>query len=51
MANMQQNNTVGHLRRNALNVLGAVALAMAFMGPATSVFFNTQPAASGAGGR
>jgi amino acid transporter len=41
--------TVGHLRRNALTVIGAVALSMAFMGPATSVFFNTQPAASGAG--
>jgi amino acid transporter len=49
MADIQQNNTVGHLRRNALNVLGAVVLAMAFMGPATSVFFNTQPAATGAG--
>src|SRR5579871_3318330 len=39
----------GQLRRNAISVIGAVALAMAFMGPATSVFFNTQPAASGAG--
>jgi amino acid transporter len=39
----------GSLRRDALSVLGAVAMAMAFMGPATSVAFNTQPAAGGAG--
>ncbi len=42
-------NESGRLRRNAISVIGAVALAMAFMGPATSVFFNTQPAAGGAG--
>ena len=42
-------NKVEHLRKNAISVIGAVALSMAFMGPATSVFFNTQPAASGAG--
>jgi amino acid transporter len=46
---LAQQNKAGHLRRNAISVIGAVALAMAFMGPATSVFFNTQPAASGAG--
>lgn len=49
MAASQQQGRFGHLRRDAINVLGAVALAMAFMGPATSVFFNTQPAAIGAG--
>lgn len=49
MANSKQHNGKGRLRRNAITVLGAVALSMAFMGPATSVFFNTQPAAGGAG--
>ncbi len=49
MALTQQQNEFGRLRRNAISVIGAVALAMAFMGPATSVFFNTQPAAIGAG--
>ena len=49
MVNSQQSNGKGRLRRNAISVLGAVALSMAFMGPATSVFFNTQPAAGGAG--
>src|SRR5258708_36786302 len=49
MALTQQQNGFGRLRRNAISVIGAVALAMAFMGPATSVFFNTQPAAIGAG--
>ncbi len=44
-----QHHKGGQLRRNAISVIGAVALSMAFMGPATSVFFNTQPAASGAG--
>jgi amino acid transporter len=39
----------GSLRRDALSVVGAVAMAMAFMGPATSVAFNTQPAAAGVG--
>ncbi|MBA2284755.1 MAG: APC family permease [Ktedonobacteraceae bacterium] len=48
MLNAQQTGK-GRLRRNAISVLGAVALSMAFMGPATSVFFNTQPAAAGAG--
>jgi amino acid transporter len=42
-------NQAGGLRRNALSVVGAVAMAMAFMGPATSAAFNTQPAAGGAG--
>jgi amino acid transporter len=45
----QQQNRFGRLRKDAISVIGAVALAMAFMGPATSVFFNTAPAASGAG--
>ncbi|MFI1581654.1 APC family permease [Embleya sp. NPDC020630] len=39
----------GSLRRNTLSVFGAVAMCMAFMGPATSVAFNTPPAAAGAG--
>ncbi|HVB73270.1 MAG TPA: APC family permease [Ktedonobacteraceae bacterium] len=46
---LTQQSKVGQLRKNAISVIGAVALAMAFMGPATSVFFNTQPAAGGAG--
>ncbi len=49
MAISQQRNRMGRLRKDAISVLGAVALSMAFMGPATSVFFNTQPAAIGAG--
>lgn len=40
----------GRLRRDTLSVVGSAAMAMAFMGPATSVAFNTQPAAKGAGG-
>jgi amino acid transporter len=39
----------GGLRRDALSVVGAVAMAMAFMGPATSAAFNTEPAAAGIG--
>jgi amino acid transporter len=39
----------GLLQRNAISVLGAVALAMAFMAPGGSTFFETQPAAAGAG--
>src|SRR5215469_6324017 len=49
MAQTQPQNKFGRLRKDAINVIGAVALAMAFMGPATSVFFNTAPAVSGAG--
>src|ERR1700730_3954470 len=49
MALPQQQNRFGRLRKDAISVIGAVALAMAFMGPATSVFFNTQPATMGAG--
>ncbi len=49
MALTQPQHRFGRLRKDAINVIGAVALAMAFMGPATSVFFNTQPAAIGAG--
>jgi amino acid transporter len=37
------------LKGDALTVVGAVVMAMAFMGPATSVFFNTPPAVAGAG--
>jgi amino acid transporter len=37
------------LRRNTLSVATSVAMCMAFMGPATSVAFNTAPAAGGAG--
>jgi amino acid transporter len=37
------------LRRNTLSVGTSVAMCMAFMGPATSVAFNTAPAAGGAG--
>jgi amino acid transporter len=37
------------LKKNAIGVLGAVVISMAFMGPATAVFFNTAPMASGAG--
>jgi amino acid transporter len=37
------------LRRNTLSVATSVAMCMAFMGPATSVAFNTYPAAGGAG--
>jgi amino acid transporter len=39
----------GHLRSNAIGVLGAVVISMAFMGPATAVFFNTGPMVGGAG--
>jgi amino acid transporter len=39
----------GELRKNAIGVLGAVVISMAFMGPATAVFFNTAPMVSGAG--
>jgi amino acid transporter len=49
MAQLTRTSGSGRLRRNAISVLGAVAIAMAFMGPATSVFFNTPPAVSGAG--
>ena len=37
------------LKKDAIGVLGAVVISMAFMGPATAVFFNTAPMASGAG--
>ncbi|MCP2338325.1 APC family permease [Actinomadura rupiterrae] len=37
------------LRRGALGAVGAAVISMAFMGPATSVFFNTPLAASAAG--
>lgn len=37
------------LRRNAIGAPGAAVVAMAFMAPATSVYFNTSLAAAGAG--
>lgn len=48
------NTTASHtsqstLKKNSLNIVGSVAMCMAFMGPATSVAFNTEPAANGAG--
>lgn len=39
----------GRLRHGAIGVVGAVVISMAFMGPATAVFFNTAPMAGGAG--
>src|SRR5437764_11002134 len=39
----------GRLRSNAIGVIGAVVISMAFMGPATAVFFNTAPMTAGAG--
>jgi len=37
------------LKRDTLSIAGSVAMCMAFMGPATSLAFNTSPAAAGAG--
>ncbi|MFC6878385.1 MULTISPECIES: APC family permease [Actinomadura] len=37
------------LRKGALSAVGAAVISMAFMGPATSVFFNTPLAAAAAG--
>lgn len=37
------------LKRDTLSLAASVAMCMAFMGPATSVAFNTAPAAGGAG--
>lgn len=45
MATTDSSTRRGHLRRDAISALGAATIAMAFMGPATSVFFNTPPAA------
>ncbi len=39
----------GRLRGDAIGVIGAVVISMAFMGPATAVFFNTAPMTAGAG--
>lgn len=39
----------GRLHSDAIGVVGAVVISMAFMGPATAVFFNTNPMAAGAG--
>jgi amino acid transporter len=50
VATEREAETGNGLRRNALGVLGAVALAAAFMGPATSVYFGSIPAAGRAGG-
>jgi len=37
------------LKRDTLSIAGSVAMCMAFMGPATRIAFNTNPAAAGAG--
>jgi amino acid transporter len=44
-----QTEKEGRLRGGALGVIGAVVISMAFMGPATAVFFNTAPMTAGAG--
>lgn len=49
MAQVQKEGRFGVLKRDGLSIIGAVALAMAFMAPAGSTFFETQPAAAGAG--
>jgi amino acid transporter len=49
MARTQVGAQTSRLRKDAISGLGAAVLAMAFMGPATSVFFNTSLAAAGAG--
>src|SRR5215217_3230958 len=49
MARTQVGAETSRLRKDAISGLGAAVLAMAFMGPATSVFFNTSLAAAGAG--
>jgi amino acid transporter len=45
----EDEGTSGRLRGNAIGVIGAVVISMAFMGPATAVFFNTAPMTAGAG--
>lgn len=49
MAVITEEGRQNRLRRNALGVLGPVALAAAYMGPATSVYFGTFPGLSRAG--
>lgn len=49
MARMRVGSESNRLRKDAIGGLGAAVLAMAFMVPATSVFFNTSLAAAGAG--
>ena len=46
---VKDKSTTGRLRGNAIGVIGAVVISMAFMGPATAVFFNTAPMTAGAG--
>jgi amino acid transporter len=46
MTRSGSSDTKGGLRKNAISALGAATIAMAFMGPATSVFFNTAPGAA-----
>jgi amino acid transporter len=36
----------GHLKGNAIGAIGAAVMSMAFMGPATSIAFNTAPGAA-----
>jgi amino acid transporter len=45
-ASAERSTKPGRLRGGSLGALGAAVLAMAFMGPATSVAFNTPPAAA-----
>ncbi|MBO2455583.1 APC family permease [Actinomadura barringtoniae] len=49
MSDSQDTSTTPGLRKGALGAVGAAVISMAFMGPATSVFFNT-PLAAGAAG-
>ena len=46
---IRDDSAPGRLRGNAIGVIGAVVISMAFMGPATAVFFNTSPMTAGAG--
>jgi amino acid transporter len=46
---VRDDSAPGRLRGNAIGVIGAVVISMAFMGPATAVFFNTAPMTAGAG--
>ena len=46
---VRDDSAPGRLRGNAIGVIGAVVISMAFMGPATAVFFNTSPMTAGAG--
>lgn len=45
----QEPQAAPRLKKNAISLAGAIALPAAFMGPATSLYFSTFPAASEAG--